>query len=417
MAVYIAAIMGRTSFGVAGVDAIDRFGIDASRMAVFTAVQLGVYALAQIPTGILIDRFGPRTMLAIGALIMAIGQVILGLTTSYGIAISARVLIGAGDATAFLSVMRLLPYWFPLHRTPMFTQVTSALGQVGQFLSAVPFLWLLGVSGWTTAFVSLGAVGLLIAIAAAVAIKDSPEKAGVYGTIDPDAKSVEPSLSLGQQMALVFRSPSAWQAFFIHFSLLSPQLTFTMLWGVPLMTLGMGLTNATAGMVLTVSAIFLVFMGPLHGRISSRAGSYRDLIAVGFALIHILAWVWLLTPSSPRGAWAMFVLVFILALCSPAANYGFDTVRESMDRRIVATATGLGNMGGFSAGMLMSQLFGMSLDYSSEGKNYQWPDFGFAGLVILGIWAFGITAILLLHFLGRGRREGTARNRLETIPD
>ena len=60
-----------------------------------------------------------------------------------------RVLIGAGDATAFLSVMRILPYWFPLHRTPMFTQVTSSLGQMGQFISAVPFLWLLGAAGWT----------------------------------------------------------------------------------------------------------------------------------------------------------------------------------------------------------------------------------------------------------------------------
>lgn len=56
VAVYVVAILGRTSFGVAGVEAIDRFGIDASRIAVFTAVQVGVYSLAQIPTGVLIDR-------------------------------------------------------------------------------------------------------------------------------------------------------------------------------------------------------------------------------------------------------------------------------------------------------------------------------------------------------------------------
>ena len=158
MAVYLVAITGRTSFGVAGLDAIERFDVDAGRIAVFTSVQLGVYALAQIPTGILIDKFGPRLLLVVGAVIMGIGQVVLGFTTSYGVAIAARVLIGAGDATAFLSVMRILPYWFPLHRTPMFTQVTSSLGQMGQFISAVPFLWLLGAAGWTAAFVTLSLI-------------------------------------------------------------------------------------------------------------------------------------------------------------------------------------------------------------------------------------------------------------------
>ncbi|WP_269431749.1 hypothetical protein [Corynebacterium deserti] len=40
------AITGRTSFGVAGVRAIERFEMDASRLAVFTSVQVGVYGLA-----------------------------------------------------------------------------------------------------------------------------------------------------------------------------------------------------------------------------------------------------------------------------------------------------------------------------------------------------------------------------------
>ena len=113
MLVYIVAITGRTSFGVAGLEAMERFDVDASRIAVFTSVQLGIYAFAQIPTGVLIDKYGPRKLLVIGAVIMGVGQVALGLTANYWMAIAARLLIGAGDATAFLSVMRILPYWFP----------------------------------------------------------------------------------------------------------------------------------------------------------------------------------------------------------------------------------------------------------------------------------------------------------------
>ena len=75
----------------------------------FTSVQVGVYALAQIPMGMLVDRFDARKLLLAGALILAAGQLILGFTDSYMIAIFAQVLIGVGDSFAFLSVMRLLP--------------------------------------------------------------------------------------------------------------------------------------------------------------------------------------------------------------------------------------------------------------------------------------------------------------------
>ena len=86
---------------------------------------------------------------------MAFGQLLLGFTTVYGVAIFARILIGMGDATAFLSVMRILPYWIPLHKSPMFTQLTSSLGQLGQFLSAIPFLTLLHWAGWTLSLIHI----------------------------------------------------------------------------------------------------------------------------------------------------------------------------------------------------------------------------------------------------------------------
>ena len=60
LSLYIVAIVGRTSLGVAGVDALNRFHINASQLAVFTAVQVGVYAFAQIPTGIIMTVLARR---------------------------------------------------------------------------------------------------------------------------------------------------------------------------------------------------------------------------------------------------------------------------------------------------------------------------------------------------------------------
>ncbi|WP_296131211.1 nitrate/nitrite transporter [Corynebacterium sp. YSMAA1_1_D6] len=408
MLVYIVAMAGRTSFGVAGLEAIERFEVDASRIAVFTSVQLGVYAIAQIPTGVLIDKFGPRMLLVVGSIIMGIGQVILGFTSSYWVAIAARILIGAGDATAFLSVMRILPYWFPLHRTPMFTQVTSSLGQLGQFISAIPFSLLLGWAGWPTAFVSLGAVGILIAIAAAVAVADSPEALGIVEEESDSGESGDssaPSPSLGALMGRVLRSPVAWQAFFIHWVGLGATNVFVMLWGMPMMTAGLDFSKPKAGWVLTWFSICMVLVGPLHGRISSRASGYRPWLTLGFVAFNIAVWSWFFVFG---GSYlSLFILIGLVALCTPVANYGFDIVRENLERTVVATATGLANMGGFIAAMTGAQLFGVVLDHAGQGPDYAMQDFRHAAWAVLGVWVVGIVGVLVTHVLhGRTGRPG-----------
>lgn len=392
--IYIVAITGRTSFGVAGINAVERFEIDASRLAVFTSVQLGVYALAQIPTGLIIDRFGARKTLLAGALLMAVGQIILGLTTSYPVAIGARILIGMGDATAFLSVMRLLPYWFPMRSTPVFSQLTGALGQLGQFISAVPFLLLLNVSGWTTAFISLGASGAIIALAAAVVVRDAPPAEGG----DAGAGGMRISIAqVGRNLKAVMSSAYAWQGLFTHWTNMMPMLVFLMLWGVPAMKLGMGLNTAEIGAVLTTYTIATVIGGPICGVVSARLGMRRNAFGLGAAAFQAILWVILFLPEEPHeNAFLVVTLIaFIAATITPVANYGFDTVREKLDRSIMVTGTGFANMGGFGSAMLATQLLGLFLDHHSDGTGYTWSDFRFAWLAVGIVWLLGAIGYLI----------------------
>ena len=414
--VYLAAITGRTSFGVAGVEALDRFGVDASRLAVFTAVQVGVYALAQIPVGLAIDRFGARRTMVIGALVMAVGQITLALTASYPIAILARVLIGAGDASAFLSAMRLLPAWFPLKVTPLFTQLTAGLGQIGQFVSAVPFLMLLHAEGWTAAFLALGSGIALVGIAAAVAIADVPkapaepgENAGASSSHKPDDRA-----TVREMLGIVLRHPVCWQGFFTHWVGLMHQATFTLLWGMPLMTLAMGLSPAQAGGVLVVNTVASVAAGPLMGMASARFGARRGTLTVVISVILMGMWVVFLIPGTPRGLAAIVALNIAMAALSSASGLGFDSVREAVDRRALATGTGLSNMGGFLAAMMAAQGIGLLLDASSDGRAYQWADFRVAWIAIVVVWVMGMAGLITAMIARRRieRREPTSGTRL-----
>ncbi len=113
---YVVAIFHRYSLGVAGLEAADRFGISASLLAVFSVVQLGVYAAMQIPAGVLLDRFGSTRLVVCGAVLMGLGQLVFAVATGMCTALLARILLGLGDAVTFVNepwccAIRRMPGW------------------------------------------------------------------------------------------------------------------------------------------------------------------------------------------------------------------------------------------------------------------------------------------------------------------
>ena len=149
---YVLAVMQRTTFGIAGLDAAERFAITPGALSTFVFVQVAVYLAAQIPAGIAVDRFGSRAMLVVSGVLLATGQLLLAVAPDLVTAVLARVLVGLGDAAVFTAVLALVPRWFPARRVPLLVQVTTILCQLGQVLSALPFAWVLHGAGWPSAF-------------------------------------------------------------------------------------------------------------------------------------------------------------------------------------------------------------------------------------------------------------------------
>ena len=83
MLIYVLAVFHRSSLGVAGLVATERFDISATQLATFTMLQLLVYAGMQVPVGLLIDRFGPRSVLLIGLVMMTLAQAAFAFADNY----------------------------------------------------------------------------------------------------------------------------------------------------------------------------------------------------------------------------------------------------------------------------------------------------------------------------------------------
>lgn len=385
---YSIAVLQRTTMGVAGLEAAERFGASATIVSTFVVLQLAVYALCQIPAGLLLDRWGSRVTLVAGALLMGAGQLLMAETTTIGVAMAARIILGAGDALTFSSAIRLVPAWFPARRVPILTQLTGILGQVGQIASAVPFVAVLSVAGWGTAFSAAASVSAVAALLALLVVRATPP-----GVPRPRASQNLGAIPL--VLARIIRHPSTQLGFFTHFTAGFTGIAFSMMWGYPYLTAGEGLSRPAASAVMTVLVVVAVVGGPLIGALTQRHPLRRSTLvllivaAIGAPLLALVLW------PGPAPIWLLLLLVAGFSIGGPASSVGFDFPRTDLARHRLGTATGVVIMGGFIGGLLSILLIGVVLDLLRPDGAYDLEAFRLAFAVQLPMLAFGVVGMLL----------------------
>src|SRR5699024_6594294 len=239
--------------------------------------------------------------------------------------------------------VRLVPAWFPASRVPILTQLTGILGQVGQILSAVPFVAVLTVAGWGTAFSSAASVSAVAALLALLVVRATPP-----GVPRPRVKQDVTRIPL--VLARSIRRPSTQLGFFTHFTAGFTGLTCSMLRGSPPPTAGEGLSRPAASRGLAVLVVGARGGGPLLGGLTQRHPLRRSTLVlrivavIGVPLLALVLW------PGPAPMWLLIVLVSGFSIGGPGSNVGFDFPRTDLARHRLGTATGVVIMGGFKIG-------------------------------------------------------------------
>jgi MFS family permease len=401
VAAYVLAITNRTSLGAVGVEAADRFQADASTLALFAVVQLAVYGGMQIPIGVLLDRFGSRPIMTIGMLLMAAGQLTMALSPSIGVAIIARVLLGAGDAAIFPAVLRLVATWFPAQRGPLMVQFTGILGQAGQLIALVPVAALLHATSWSLTFGSIAGLGVLFTILVALVIRNHPAERGADVTVNTDTgviRVVTSAIDTGVGIRAAWAHPGTRLAFWSHFTTPFAGTAFVLLWGMPFLTAAQGLDSAHAAGIISVYVVAGMAMGPIIGDLSRRLPNHRSLALVLPAVgVQMAAWLTVIAMPGPAPIWMLYVLAVAIATGGPASMIAFDHARTHNPSHRLSTATGLTNAGGFIAALIAIFLIGLALDIQGAGtpETYTLDAFRIAFLMPVPLWIVGVVFIVI----------------------
>jgi MFS family permease len=362
VSVYFLAIFHRSSLGVAGLVAAERFHISASQLSTFTVLQLLVYAAMQIPVGVLLDRFGPQRLILAGAVFMTAAQLGFAFTGTYAGALVARIFVGMGDAMVFISVLRIIASWFPRMRNPMITAFTAMIGQCGALVAAIPLSRALASYGWTPTFVASASVGVLLGLLTLLVVRDVPPGA-------PPSRSVKDVRSIGRDLRLAWQDPGTRLGLWSHFTTQFASNVMGLLWGYPFFVHAEHRSDTEAGALLSLLVAVFIVGGPLIGGYISRHPWQRSTVVLSIVAVMALTWAVVLLLPGDSPMWLLVILVIVTGAGGPGSMIGFDVARTFAPASRLGSASGIVNVGGFVASLLTIFGIGLILDAATPGSS------------------------------------------------
>jgi sugar phosphate permease len=210
----------RATLAVANPLIREELGLSIADMGYLLSAFLWAYAFAQLPTGAMVDRLGPRILLTMGLTLWSLAQLLGGLVRNFGEFFGARVLLGIGEAPQFPTGARVVRDWFNQRDRGLATGIFNCASSLGTAI-AVPLLtYLMLTYGWRGMFVIMGVAGLVVAAAWCTLYRNPGEVAltaqeNTYRTQgDPPGQRTKVTFA---EWKLLFRFRTTWGMIFGYF--------------------------------------------------------------------------------------------------------------------------------------------------------------------------------------------------------
>jgi MFS family permease len=339
-AYFISYLFRNVNSAIAG-QLIAELALDPARLGLLTATYFLLFGAAQIPVGLMIDRFGSRRVVGTMMLLSVIGAAAFSLSSSFAVLVLARALIGLGVAGAFMGGLRALLIWYPKERLPIVNGWLVAFGGLGAVAATLPVEFCVDHLGWRAVFAILAvATGLVAAAIFSVVPKDRA----------PAARVAPPSILAVLRTVLANRR--FWRLAPLSAVWIGSLWAFQGLWAERWFADVQGLDHHATMIHLVAMAAALVFAAPCLGAAAGflrrKTGLPADIMmALLVAILTQLELIGILTPLDlPLGLrWPglSYGIPAILAAASSATALSFTALADYFPRNIAGAANGVLN--------------------------------------------------------------------------
>jgi ACS family D-galactonate transporter-like MFS transporter len=137
------------------------FSISAVTFGYLSSAYNWTYAALQLPSGLLLDKFGVRRVGRLSTILWAVASFGAAISTGLGGFLAARLLLGIGEAPTFPANSKAVGYWFPKQERSLATAIFDSMAKLSSAIG-VPLLGILLLHfGWRWSFASTGFISIL----------------------------------------------------------------------------------------------------------------------------------------------------------------------------------------------------------------------------------------------------------------
>jgi MFS family permease len=257
------------------------FGLGAAETGLLASVYFLVFAGAQIPIGVLLDRYGPRRVQGVLLVIAVGGTSLFGNADSFAELLVGRAMIGLGVAASLMAGLKAIVMWFPRDRVAFINGGMIMLGSLGAVTATTPTDWLLSWIGWRSLFEVL-----TIATLATAGL--------IYFAVPKSDRTSKDSVSSGKPVTLrsIFLDPRFLRIAPLSATCIGSSWAMHSLWAASWLADvegfdRQGVINQLFTMAIGIS-LGALLLGTLADRLRKRGISTEALLAV-FGALFMLA--------------------------------------------------------------------------------------------------------------------------------
>ncbi|HEY5307240.1 MAG TPA: MFS transporter [Casimicrobiaceae bacterium] len=289
---YLLSYLFRTVNAVISPELVRDLALDPASLGLLTSAYFLTFGAAQLPVGMLLDRFGPRRVEPVLLAIAAAGAALFSYAETLTGLVVARAVIGLGVCACLMAPLKAIATWYPRERQASLSGWMMVAGGLGALAATTPLEFALRVVGWRSIFLALALVTFVVALVIAWRVPDTPRAIQAIGFSAQWAG-----------VRTVFRHPRFWWIAPLAAFCMGSFMAIQGLWAVPWMMEVDGQTRSGAarhlqwmGIVVLAGYVTLGFFGT---RLAARGVHARHLFAGGFGLATLaLAGIILRLPGS-----------------------------------------------------------------------------------------------------------------------
>ena len=156
--------LDRNNLSIANTTIAKEFGLNTLQMGLLLSAFSWPYAIANLPAGYLVDKFGPKRMFAWAAGLWSIISMLSAFANSFGIIYAARVALGIAESPFFTSGLKVADKWFNKTERALPVSIINTGSQLANAIAPPLLTFLMLTMSWRGMFIVIGALGIVIAL-------------------------------------------------------------------------------------------------------------------------------------------------------------------------------------------------------------------------------------------------------------